>query len=293
MKRPLLYALVLASLCGSMAAHANDPVRVDSKEYKVLLDPGQFASNPQTAANSLLQALAVRLDQLDFDKSIDGSFAADGLDQVAYYDTPGDCALKNAGYSVRTRSGDDNDIEFKYRHPDEELSYYTDVTGNGKNASSKLETDVTPLSLVYSHSTKQDPGKSGTPATIDELISQFSGASVLSAHGGESLADVNGLQITQQEYDGPSSDLGQSDADFTLTLWYVNGSGTPALAELSFRVEADDDHYFTTPVLQRSQVLMQAMSTLGSWNLSPATTKTAWVYSRTSSSYPNGFCSGN
>ena len=292
MKKTLACTLAITGLLGSLAAHANDPVWVDSKEYKVLLDPGQFANDPSSAAGNLLQALTARLGQLDFDKTVDGSFAAGGLDQVAYYDTPGDCVLKKNDYSARVRSGSDDDVEFKFRHPDEELSYYTDVTGNGKNASSKLETDVTPLSLAYSHSTKQDPAGSGAPASIDELVSQFAGAGVLSAFGSESLVPVNGLHITQQEYDGPSADLGKSTAKFTLSLWYLDGSSAPALAELSFRVKADDDHYFTTPVLQRSQVLMQAMSTLAGWDLSPATTKTAWVYSYASSDYPGGFCRG-
>ena len=291
MKKPIACAFTLAGLLAGAGAHANSPAYVDSKEYKVLLDPGRFASNPQSAANALLQALAARLAQLNFDKSISGSFSASGIDRVNYYDTPGSCALDNNGYSLRIRSGSDNDAQFKYRHPDEELSYYTDVAGSGKNASTKLETDITPDSLVYSHSTKQDPAKSGAPATVGDLATQFPGAKTLSAYGPQSLVAVNGLNITQQEYGGPSSDIGQSTASFTLSLWYVGGNA-PALAELSFRVKADDSKYFTTPVLQRSQVLMQAMSTLGDWKLTPSTTKTAWIYKQWSSSYPNGFCNG-
>jgi len=291
MKKPLVCTFALVGLLGSLSSHANAPVSVTSKEYKVLLTPSLFASNPQSAASSLLQALQTRLAQLNFDKTVTGSFDVDATDQVSYYDTANSCVLHGNGYALRTRSGSDNDIEFKYRHPDEELSYYTDVTGTGKNASSKLETDVSPNSLVYSHSTEQDPAKSSTPATVSALISQFSGASTLSAYGSQTLTAVNGLNLTQQEYEGPSSDIGQSTADFTLTLWYIGNSSTPALAELSFRVKADSSSYFTTPVLQRSQVLLQAISTLSGWELSPSTTKEAWVYSYQSASYPKGFCS--
>jgi hypothetical protein len=143
---------------------------------------------------------------------------------------------------------------------------------------------------VYSHSTEQDPASSGAPTSVSALISQFSGASVLSSYSSQALVPVNGLVMTQQEYDGPSSDIGNSDADFTLTIWYIGNSSTPSLVELSYRVDADSDTYFTTPVLQRSQVLMQAVSSLGSWNLANSTTKTAWIYAYRSSSYPNGFC---
>lgn len=290
MSKPSACSFALACLAASAATHAgNQPVRVDSKEYKVLLDPGQFAGNPQAAANALLQALENRLTQLAFDKSISGSFAAGDRDQLAYYDVPGQCTLDANGYSARVRQGDHDDIEFKYRHPDEELSDFTDVSGSGKNASSKLETDVSPGSLVYSHSTKQD--LASAPATISALVTQFPGAGSLSAYASQSLAAVAGLTVTQQEYDGPSADIGQSDADFTLTLWYLGGASAPALAELSFRVDADSSAYFTTPVMQRSQVLLQAISTLTGWELTPSTTKTAWLYGYKSAAYPNGFCS--
>jgi hypothetical protein len=290
MKKSIACTLALAGLSGSFASHANSPAYVDSKEYKVLLTPSLFASNPSSAASSLLQALTTRLNQLDFDKTISGSFSADGQDVVSYYDTPGSCVVRNNKYAVRYRTGDDNDVEFKFSHPDEELSSFTDVSGSGKNNSGKLETDVSPVNLVYSNSTKQDPASGGAPASISALIAQFPGASVLSAYSSQSLVKVNGLSLTQKEYDGPSSDLGQSHADFTLTLWYIGSSSTPALAELSFRVDADSGSYFTTPVMQRSQVLMQAMTSLASWDLSPSTTKTAWVYDYQSASYPGGFC---
>jgi hypothetical protein len=293
MKKSLACTFALASLFGSFASHAdNAPVFVDSKEYKVLLDPAKFASNPSSAANSLLSALSTRLTQLAFDKTISGSFSADKLDTVTYYDTAGTCVARNNGYSVRLRSGGDADIEFKFGHPDEELSDFTDVSGSGKNKSSKLETDISPGSLVYSHSTGQDPAKTPAPATVNDLISQFPGASALSAYKSQSMVAVNGLSIRQQEYDGPSSDIGDSNADFTLTLWYIGSSTTPALAELSYRVDADDDSYFTTPVMTRSQTLLAAISSLSGWELTPSTTKTAWLYNYKSASYPNGFCSG-
>ncbi|HEX7814684.1 hypothetical protein [Dyella sp.] len=290
MKKSIACSMMAAGMLLSVASHANSPVSVNSKEYKVLLDPSLFASNPSGAASSLLSALKTRLTQLNFDKTITGSFAAGDHDQISYYDSPSSCVLHSNGYSVRYRTGDDKDIEFKYGHPDEELSYYTDVTGTGKNKSSKIETDVSPDKLVYSHSTKQDAASSGAPTTVSALISQFSGASTLSSYSSQSLVPVNGLTMNQQEYDGPSSDIGNSDADFTLTIWYVGNASAPSLVELSFRVDADSSSYFTTPVLQRSQLLMQAISSLGSWNLANSTTKTAWVYAYHSAGYPNGFC---
>lgn len=289
MKRTVLSLLSASLLLGSVASHANTPAYVDSKEYKVLIDPSRFASNPSTAAATLLQNLSTRLTALGFDKTITGSFSAGDRDTLAYYDTANSCSLMKAGYSVRTRAGDHSDIQFKFRHPDEELSYWTDVSGAGKNKSTKLETDVTPGGLVLAHSTKQDA--TTTPGTVADLIKQFPGASALSSLSSSTLSKVAGVTVTQQEYDGPESDLGQSKAEFALTLWYIDGAATPALAELSFRVEADEDKYFTTPVLQRSQVLNTALGSIGnSWNIANDGGKTSWLYAYRSSSFPGGFC---
>jgi hypothetical protein len=289
MKRKLSSLVAGVLLLGAASAHANSPAYVDSKEYKALIDPSRFASNPSSAAATLLSNLSARLSALGFDKTIAGSFSADDRDTLTYIDTPHTCQLMSRGYSVRTRAGDHSDIQFKFRHVDEELSYWTDVSGAGKNKETKLETDVTPGNLVLAHSTKQDA--TTTPTTVADLIKQFPGASALSDISGSALSKVAGVTVTQQEYDGPTSDLGQSIAEFTLTLWYVDGATTPTLAELSFRVEADEDKYFTTPVLQRSQVLNQAIGSIGNnWNIANDGGKTSWLYAYKSSSYPNGFC---
>lgn len=293
MKSTMLCPFVLAALAASSGAlAANAPAFVDSKEYKVLLDPARFAGNPQSAANQLLLDLSSRLNALGFDKTLTGSFSAGDVDTVTYYDTAGSCALQANGYSLRTRSGDHQDIQFKFRHADEELAAATDVSGKGKNPSTKLETDVSPDSLVYSHSTKQDPASGGTPATVGALASQFPGAGALSAYNGQALVAVNGLSVRQQEFEGPGADLGKSQAEFTLSLWYLGNAGTPALAELSFRVEANDDAYYTTPVLQRSQTLLKGIGSLDGWVLSPRSSKTRWLYGYHSAAYPNGFCNG-
>ena len=148
---------------------------------------------------------------------------------------------------------------------------------------------MTPGNLVLSHSTKQT--YTSTPATVSELIKQFPGASAMSDISAASLSKVAGVSITQQEYEGPTSDIGQSVAAFTLTLWYVDGAAKPALAELSFRVEADADKYFTTPVLTRSQTLNKAIGSIGNgWNIANDGGKTSWLYAYHSASYPNGFC---
>lgn len=284
--------LLLATVSGySQAGHG--PVWVDSKEYKVLVDPKPFAKQPTAAASRLLQALQQRLNALSFDKTISGGFSANGRDTVRYYDSAGSCVLQAHAYSLRQRQGDDEDVEFKFRHGDEELSAATAVAAAGNQATEKLETDLSPAQLAYSHSSKFTTGTA--PTSIQALIGQFPGATALQADHATPLVVVNDLRVEQQEYAGPSSDLGKSTAKFTLSLWYLPGQATPVLAELSFRIKANDQAYYSRPVLQRSQTLFRAISSLDGWSLAASTTKTGWVYAYQSAAYPNGFCtaSGN
>jgi hypothetical protein len=289
MTKPLACSLLAALLLPAIAVHASQPAWVDSKEYKVLIDPARFAGDPLVAAQALQHDLQQRVQQLGFDKPITGQFVADGDDRVSYYDVPGTCLFQQQGYTFRLRQGEDNSVQWKYRHADEELAAATNVSGGGVNPKTKLETDVSPGSLVYAHSTSQEATHAGEPHHVREVIAQFPSASLFGEQAAEALAPVGGLHIHQLEYSGPSSDLGKSNAKFTLSLWSVDRTA-PALVELSFRVKADDEAYFTVPVLQRSQILMKAISSLDGWTLSPSTTKTAWLYNYRSTEYPQGFC---
>ena len=100
----------------------------------------------------------------------------------------------------------------------------------------------------------------------------------------EALNIVGNLSITERTYDGPVSDLGQQDAEFSLTLWYAGSSATVASAEVSFKVE-DKDGDFTTKVDQRSKLIFDTIRGMGAWVSTNPTTKTQWVYQ-----YQPGFC---
>ncbi|WP_413624366.1 hypothetical protein [Luteibacter sp. Lutesp34] len=75
MRRSVLSLLSATLLLGATVSHANSPAYVDSKEYKVLLDATRFASNPSSAAATLLHDVSARLSTLGFDKTVTGSSA--------------------------------------------------------------------------------------------------------------------------------------------------------------------------------------------------------------------------
>ena len=53
MKRTVLSLLSATLLLGATASHANTPAYVDSKEYKVLLDPARAASLGRTGHDAV------------------------------------------------------------------------------------------------------------------------------------------------------------------------------------------------------------------------------------------------
>ncbi|WP_168790510.1 hypothetical protein [Paraburkholderia aromaticivorans] len=133
------HAGTVALLFASSVSHAGTP-SVGSREYKVPLNPADFASQPAATANRFLTDLQASLAANGFDRTVTGSFAADNDRTVLYYDSPGTCAVKQAGYSMRERDDSSGrNIEFKFGSANETTSTKTDVSGSSSKAKSKLE----------------------------------------------------------------------------------------------------------------------------------------------------------
>nr|WKF60741.1 hypothetical protein HUO10_005263 [Paraburkholderia busanensis] len=281
------HAGTAALLCASTIAHAGTP-SVGSREYKVLLNPVNFASQPADAANRFLTDLQASLAANGFDRTVTGSFAADNDRTVLYYDSPGTCAVKQAGYSMRERDDSSGrNIELKFGSPNQTTSAKTDVSGSSSKAKSKLEDDITPPSNeTFSHSTSEPLSDSKNINHLSDIKDLFPTTHVFDSISSQSLVPVSGLSIHEVTYDGPVSDLGQENADFTMTVWYANGSTTPALAEISFEVDVNSDGDFTDKVTSRSQLMFSVIQGMTNWVQSPSSTKTAWVYK-----YQPTFCS--
>lgn len=284
----LHHAAALALFAASQLAHAGTP-SVGSREYKVLLNPQAFQSAPADAANRFLTDLKASLAANGFDSSVKKSFAADHDRGVLYYDTAGNCAVKTAGYSMRQRNESGSlDIELKFGSASQATSANTDVSGSSSKAKTKLEDDITPPAReTFSHSTSEPLSSSKNINKLSDIKDLFPTTKTFDSISGQALVPVSGLSIHELTFDGPTSDLGQEDADFTMTVWYANGSSMPALAEISFEVDVNDDGVFTDKVSSRSQLIFNTIQGMTNWVQSPSSTKTAWVYQ-----YQPSFCSG-
>lgn len=269
-----------------IAGGAQAADKLTGKEYKVLLDPTKFQAQPVATANTFLGELRTKLTAAGFDRTVDGSFAVDKVRTVRYYDSPGTCRLNTLGYSFRERVQDaDREINLKFRSDSQSTAANTDVGGNDKDAETKLEADITPpFKWVYSHSTTEPLSATKNLNILDDVVDLFPPTKSLNLPKQEALDIVGNLSITERTYDGPDSDLGQQDAEFTLTLWYANSSATVANAEVSFKVE-DKDGDFTDKVDQRSKLMFDTIRGMTSWVSTSPTTKTQWVYQ-----YQPNFC---
>lgn len=278
---------ILALLATSQIAAAAT-AQVGSREYKVLLKPELFKTSPGDASNSFLTNLKSSLQTNGFDRTIDGSFSADNDRTVFFFDTKGSCALRSAGYSMRERDdGSKRKIELKFGSSDQTTSANRDVSGNSSKAETKFEDDITPPSKeTFSHSTSEPLPDSKNINKAKDIKDLFPTTTQFDSIKDQALVKVSGLTIHELTFDGPTSDLGQETAEFTITVWYANGASSPSLAEVSFGVPTNSDGVFTTKVTQRSQLIFNTIQNMTNWVLSPSTTKTAWVYA-----YQSGFCS--
>lgn len=278
-----LGAIALAFAAGN--AQAADPT-LTGKEYKVLLAPTKFSSNLVTTANSFLSDLRIALRAVNFDRTIDGSFADDKIRTVRYYDSPGTCRLRGLGYNFRERvNNGEREANLKFRSETKSVAASADVSGSSADAETKFEVDITPpFKQVYSHSTSQPLSNSKNLNILDDVEDLFPGTEDLDLPSNEDFKIVSNLTISEYTYDGPESDLGAQTAEFTLTLWYANSSALVSNAEISFKVE-DNDGDFTGPVDTRSKLLFDTIRNMTSWVSTSSTTKTDWVYK-----YQPSFC---
>ena len=303
----LIIAFVVAvSVSDPSPVSASSDLQLDSREYKLMLEASRFrGSNPLSAIDEMWNGPIRRLIQgLDGIKPEGGAFELEKDRAVRFWDTGGDdkCALRKHGYVFRERVkmkngkevGKKREVTLKFRHQEAERVTVKDMRGTHADAKQKFELDIgrgsnpgLPLRLIYSKSTKQPIGKNKKINNMRDPLELYpklakglreEGASV---DPDRKLERVSGLTVREHVYEEPAVDLGDRQAELSVTLWYDEKQGgltEPLLAELSFKIEASDQHpAFSTETLNRAEALFLAMAALP-WADSNASTKTSFVY---------------
>lgn len=275
--------LLSTMLFAPYAAQAN-PVET-SREYKLLLDPSHFSYTNQSATANRYLSDAKQAIGNAISRNVSGTWVLTKQRQVAFYDTPSSCQLRQLGYVFRDRvSAGHSEVTLKFRSPDRFIANFEDLSSANNQAETKLEADISmatdnAMRIIYSHSTTT--ANTRTLNDMADVNSHFSGfADDYGLNDNLTLAKVGGLTINEYVFEGSVIDLGSIDASLELTLWYASApsaSQQPVIAEVSFKYKDPDSHY-TAKVVQRAKLALEAMAQLNTWNSTNSVTKTAFVY---------------
>lgn len=277
--------LFIALFCVSLS-HVAWATKVGSREYKLLLEASAFdGSNPEAAVQNFWTDLETVIEN-SIDRSTSGSFSLAKNRTIKFYDTPSTCVLKNNSLVFRERIEDgDREVTLKYRSPDRYIAGHQDMSGTESDAETKFEEDISALfQTKYSHSTTQGIGSSKNINKMDDPIGLYPDLDKYNFDEDEALAQVGNVTISEKVYKGPSVDLGNKDAEFSVTLWYTSANSiTPVVAEVSYKYKDADEDY-SENVVTRAKLLFDAMQCM-SWMATNSVTKTAFVYA-----YDANFC---
>jgi hypothetical protein len=253
---------------------------VESREYKLMLDPSLFTgSNPSTAITNFWDTLE-NLIETNMGRSASGSFSLDKSRTVRFYDTPESCVLKNSGFVFRERVENTNrEVTLKFRSPDRYISGYQNMSASSSSAETKFEEDISaPFVSKYSYSTTQGISSSKNLNKMDDPVGLYPGLEAYGFDEDEAISLVGNLEISERVYKGTDVDLGNKDGQFSLTLWYRSGFlTTPVVAEISFKY-ADSSEDYSEHVVTRAKAVFEQMQSMSAWVATEAITKTAYVY---------------
>jgi hypothetical protein len=285
-------------------------IELDSREYKLMLEPDRFAGDaPEEAIEDFISDQLGPAIRTSFGDDAADELAAKGVDlekrrSVLFRDTQG-CMLNSNGFALRERVDLDEDgsrasdpeVTLKFRSPDLFLVTAMRLDAQAEEAETKLEEDIGPLSLTkgpddrvvsmprstrsqFSRSTSQTVDPGALPQTLEEVDRLYPtfGDDLRFVAGEVDLraALTPGPEYRELVYRSSKLDLtGHTKTEFSLTIWY-QGAGNrtePALAEVSFSY--DTDHGEVPPeTAQRARELLLAMQDL-EWARADAPTKTA------------------
>ena len=284
------FSSVLVLLGLSSGVYANPDVT--SREYKLMLDASLFSYNTEASnVDSFLDDAEIAI-EMAIDRNVTGSESLEKNRAVTFYDTDGDCQLKELGYSFRERiENGDSEVTLKFRSPDRYISDFEDLSANSSSAATKLESDIGTSSVstfkaVYSHSTTIDNTR--TINEIEDINDEFPGfEDDYNLSNSINLGIVGNITIREHVYRGHEIDLGQHDADISVTLWYngtPSGNDQPVVVEVSFKYE-DSGADYTKKVVHRAKEVFNSLQDLTTWTNPNSQTKTGWIYA-----YDPNFC---
>ncbi|SCB28404.1 hypothetical protein GA0061099_1004151 [Bradyrhizobium yuanmingense] len=278
-------------------------ITIDSREYKLLLTPTDFAGDPNARAaefwdGRLKPIISTHLDRRESGESrAKKSFVLRHQRRVSFKDTAG-CTLSLAGFSYRERAAltaergaATVETTLKFRSPDIFISNASSFAGQ-REAKSKFEEDISiPIQGAktrssYSHSVSQKQAGLSPPATLKDVMDTYPGAwswlesvSTKPPQLGANL--IAGPVFAELVFSRAEVDLGHdADAEFDFTFWYPASDASrtqPALVEISFSYNTDDGEVDSNIALRASKLFVAMQSELSAMIAPGSQSKTSWA----------------
>jgi hypothetical protein len=309
-------SLLLATLvsAGLLAPPVALSFELDSREYKLMLDPQRFSGTPSTdAANRFWDDMLKAIIECRLDARDDGEpwhkkkFKLDEERTVRFWDTD-DCELDRRGYVLRERvdirggqeDSSKREVTLKLRTPDLFLAAGTPLPAADDQAEVKLEENIAVLLVraedspgvkrtvvarppsmrsLFSRSVSQPLAAEASLASPEVVTDLYPGLSDLDILDGRASNLVRGEPVREYVFEGAKVDLGRDvDAGFALALWYPGdrtGGWAPAIAEISFKYDTDEGDV-APAVAQRAMALFLAMQAELAWASPERATKTSF-----------------
>ena len=304
--------VVVATLTLQTTATAAKGIELDSREYKLMLEPERFAGGaPHQAVRRFVRDQlepAVRRTFGDeaADELKEKGFDLDERRSVRFWDTDG-CALIRSGFALRERVDLNNEgrpasepeITLKFRSSDLFLTANMQLPARAgaKEVESKFEEDLGALAVrtasgeaivpvprssrsQFSRSTTQTVDRRAVPETlkdVEELYPKFDDdLRLVAGESDMSAALAPSPEYRELVYKSSMIDLAKdTKTSFALTIWYegADNRDRPALAEISFAHDTDDGAVSAAAAL-RGRELLLAMQDLD-WADPGQPTKTA------------------
>jgi hypothetical protein len=310
----LLSALVATATLGWSVASAAEGIALDSREYKLMLEPQRFAGSAPAQAvgrfvrEQLEPAARRTLDGKAADELREKSLDLDERRRVRFWDTAS-CTLSGSGFALRerldlTRDGRpaaEPEITLKFRSADlflaANLRLKARVGANG--VESKLEEDVGALAVrtaaggavvALPRSSRSQFARSTTQRLErDDILRSLKDADrlfptldddlrLMGAGSDMAAALTPSPEYRELVYESSMIDLApDTKIRFALTIWYQEATNfsRPALAELSFSY-ATTDGAVSSEAARRGRELFLGLQDL-QWADPGSPTKTALV----------------
>jgi hypothetical protein len=278
-------------LSRTLEGPAMPSVKVNSREYKVMLKAKRFAGDEEQVLQTASQFW--RDCGKTFGPLVLGVLGdlseVHARRSIRFYDTPGHRLNENL-YIVRERAaldGSTREITLKFRHPDRYVAADRDMrSALAGRVKTKFEEDIKPpFQQLYSFSTTVKVPADQPLAKIKHVVEMFPGfkAAFRGFADDEPLAVVEDFTARELVIGGGSLYLGKRydvHASCVLVVWHdhLKEGGVPAVAEFSFKY-GDKGETYGGGTVRRAYDAFNALQTqMGDWTDKDSKTKTAFVY---------------